>query len=79
MMLHSAAKPGPEAITIAIAAHRGITNSEFRCFPLQNEAMHRSEKAQSECRVRRIVVMIMQNNTAHTLSPDILCYLTQQP
>jgi len=38
----------------------------------------RSEKAQSERRGGRIVVMIMQNSTAHTVNPDILCGVAQQ-
>src|SRR5262245_35390290 len=48
VMLHNTAKPWPEVITIAIAARRGITSSKLRCFFLKNEAVDRSEKAQSE-------------------------------
>jgi len=78
VMLYNPAKPRPEVITIAIAPRRGITSSKLRCFSLQNEAVDRSEKAQSERRVGRIVVMIMQNRTAHTPSPDIPRGLAQQ-
>ncbi len=48
VMLHNPAKPRPEVITIAIAPRRGITSSKLRCFSLQNKAVDRSEKAQSE-------------------------------
>jgi hypothetical protein len=47
-MLHNAAKYWPEVITIAIAARLGKTSSKLRCFSFQNEAVDRSEKAQSE-------------------------------
>ena len=46
--LHNTAKPGPEVITVAIPASRGITSGKLRCFFLENEAVDRSEKAQTE-------------------------------
>jgi hypothetical protein len=76
--LKDIAKPGPEVITIAITARRGITRSKLWGFALQNETVDRSKKAQSQRRVGRIIVMVIQNGTANAPSSDILCGMPQQ-
>ena len=77
VMFDNTQKPGPEIVTIAIAARRWITVSKLRRLLPENEAVHRSQKAQSQRRVGRIVVMTMQNGRAHAPSPNILSSLVQ--
>jgi hypothetical protein len=47
-MLQNIAQPGPEVIAPAVASRRGIASGKLRRFFLQNEAVDRPDKAQSE-------------------------------